>query len=428
MANTTADKLALAIQSKEKIRAAIEEMGGTFDSEADAGKLSAFDAAVRSIPTGGADMTESLDAATPANIKPGFLRIVKAPMTDALTGTALNDRNGNPLYTYSLHVWTIDEANPNGHFVAATGAYNAKDVYFDDDLLTTSAIGNITLSNGQATIAAKGKNLPQVFETIFVKEVKTGLKTKNPYVKTNISSTEWVQIGSEAASKDVTITFYDGTYKYGPTPGCTATAYYFNDVSNENNPTKTITGDFSKKGYTTVAVKASYSAAAKSPISNTGNVIESEKFGAGTAYAENKSTALSVNVYGCYVPLFWGFKDSSEALATPAEITASDITSLGNSITGAIAYTGAAGEDTTSDKYAYRTALTAPKPFQQLFYAVPSGGKQLTEVVDKNGLPLTVNQTSAVEVTLGSAKQNYIVYYVALDANYDTLDLILTWA
>nr|DAP41131.1 MAG TPA: hypothetical protein [Caudoviricetes sp.] len=50
------------------------------------------------------------------------------------------------------------------------GNYNAENVYFDEDLMTTSAIGNITLSNGQATIPAVGKNLKEVFQTIFVKE------------------------------------------------------------------------------------------------------------------------------------------------------------------------------------------------------------------------------------------------------------------
>jgi hypothetical protein len=39
------------------------------------------------------------------------------------------------------------------------GNYNAENVYFDEDLITTSAVGNITLTNGSATIAAAGKNL-----------------------------------------------------------------------------------------------------------------------------------------------------------------------------------------------------------------------------------------------------------------------------
>lgn len=72
-------------------------------------------------------------------------------------------------YEYTAYVY-------NGiSWCAMDGNYNAENVYFDKDLVTTSAIGNITLTNGQATIAAAGKNLKQVFDTIFVKE-------KNPSV------------------------------------------------------------------------------------------------------------------------------------------------------------------------------------------------------------------------------------------------------
>jgi len=52
---------------------------------------------------------------------------------------------------------TIDEVDP-------------EKVIFSEDLTTTSAIGNIKLTNGQATIPAAGKNLVEVWNTIFVKE------------------------------------------------------------------------------------------------------------------------------------------------------------------------------------------------------------------------------------------------------------------
>ena len=47
------------------------------------------------------------------------------------------------------------------------GNYNAENVYFDEDLMTTTAVGVIKLTNGQATIPAAGKNLKEVFNTIF---------------------------------------------------------------------------------------------------------------------------------------------------------------------------------------------------------------------------------------------------------------------
>jgi hypothetical protein len=429
MANTTADKLAMAIASKEEIKTAIVDMGGEFQSEADKDKLSAFGEAIRSIPTGGADMVESLDAATPGNIKPGFLRIVKAEMKDA-DGNAVQ-KDGVTLYTYSLYIWQIDESYPQGHFVAAHGAYDAKSVYFSDNLMTTTNIGNITTSNGQATISAKGKNLEEVFTTIFVKEDTSGLKKTNPSVSSNISSPTWVQIGSGEASQDVTITFKDGAYKYGPNPpGCAATAYYFDGVESktaegEMLATKTIAGDFSEKKYTSVKIKASYSAATQSPKSNTGNVYDGQKFAAST------TSEATVNVYGCYVPLYYGFKTPAAALSAPGSITATEIQALGNTISNKTAYDGSIGKDSADGKttYAFKEALKAPEAFQQLFYAVPTCfTKQLTKIMDSNNLPLTVQTTGTVEVTLGTAKQNYKVYYVALDAAYNTLDLTLTWA
>ena len=60
-------------------------------------------------------------------------------------------------YSYKAYVY-------NGTaWAAMDGNYNAESVYFDEDLVTTSAIGNITLTNGQATIPSTGKNLKEVF-------------------------------------------------------------------------------------------------------------------------------------------------------------------------------------------------------------------------------------------------------------------------
>jgi hypothetical protein len=53
---------------------------------------------------------------------------------------------------------------------AMDGNYDAENVYFSEDLITTTAVGNIELTDGQAVIAAAGKKLKQVFETIFVQE------------------------------------------------------------------------------------------------------------------------------------------------------------------------------------------------------------------------------------------------------------------
>jgi hypothetical protein len=81
----------------------------------------------------------------------------------------IKDSLGNDKWQYTTYVFDDDTWH------ITSGDYNAENVYFTEDLITTSAIGNITLVDGQATIAAAGKNLKEVFNTIFVKE-------KNPEV------------------------------------------------------------------------------------------------------------------------------------------------------------------------------------------------------------------------------------------------------
>jgi hypothetical protein len=47
-----------------------------------------------------------------------------------------------------------------GKWVAMDGNYDAENVYFKEDILVTTKVGTIqTLTNGQATLAAKGKNV-----------------------------------------------------------------------------------------------------------------------------------------------------------------------------------------------------------------------------------------------------------------------------
>jgi hypothetical protein len=59
-------------------------------------------------------------------------------------------------YSYTSYVYS------RGVWAAMDGNYSAENVYFDEDLVSTYAIGNITLTNGQGTVAAMGKNLKEV--------------------------------------------------------------------------------------------------------------------------------------------------------------------------------------------------------------------------------------------------------------------------
>lgn len=153
---------------------------------------------------------------------------------------------------------------------ALDGNYNAENVYFDKNLLTTSAIGNITLSNGQATIPAQGKNLKQVFDTIFVAEKNPS--TTQPSVSVSLPQAKAYEVGMKV-TPSYTATLNAGSYTYGPPTGITATSWTISDT-NSNNATSN-TGSFSEitiedgTNYKITAV-AQYENGAI-PVTNTGN-------------------------------------------------------------------------------------------------------------------------------------------------------------
>lgn len=153
---------------------------------------------------------------------------------------------------------------------ALSGNYNAENVYFDKDLLTTSAIGNIILSNGQATIPAQGKNLKQVFDTIFVAEKNPS--TTQPSVSVSLPQAKAYEVGTKV-TPSYTATLNAGSYTYGPATGITATSWAISDT-NSNSATSN-TGSFSEitiedgTNYKITAV-AQYEDGAI-PVTNTGN-------------------------------------------------------------------------------------------------------------------------------------------------------------
>lgn len=69
------------------------------------------------------------------------------------------DKYQHTAYIYNGTAWA-----------AMDGNYNAENVYFDEDIMITTNVGNITTTNGSANIPAAGKNIKQVFEALWTKE------------------------------------------------------------------------------------------------------------------------------------------------------------------------------------------------------------------------------------------------------------------
>lgn len=132
------------------------------------------------------------------------------------------DENGNTLdlpegrttpYTYErLKIGDGKNLVKDLPFYAAS----ADDVYFDggeDGLVTTKAIGHITLTDGMATLVEPNerKSLKELWDMIFVGADDDGIS--NPYISVSVSGGEQ-EVGTKITPK-ISISTNPGKYKYG---------------------------------------------------------------------------------------------------------------------------------------------------------------------------------------------------------------------
>lgn len=285
-------------------------------------------------------------------------------------------------YQYTAYVY-------NGiSWCAMDGNYNAENVYFDKDLVTTSAVGNITLTNGQATIAAAGKNLKQVFDTIFVKEKNPSVT--QPSVEVSLAGAGAKEVGTKVTPSYST-TFNGGKYEFGPATGCNPTSWSVTD-SDGSAPLTTATGKFAE---ITVADDTNYKVNATVnysegaiPVTNVGNEYTSGKIAAGS------KSATSSAITG-YRNSFYG------TLTEKGELTSDIIRSLGKS-------NKALTNGNTFD-------ITIPVGAMRVVFAYPATLKDVTSVKDVNGLNAEISgaftkSTLSVEGLNNFQGINYKVY------------------
>ena len=293
------------------------------------------------IPVENQSHADAITAAVGQNaLVAGDIAIVK----DVISG----DKYQYTAYVYNGTAW-----------VAMDGNYNAENVYFDKDLVTTSAVGNITLTNGQATIAATGKNLKQVFDTIFVKE-------KNPSITQPSVSVSLAGAGAKEVGTKVTpsynASFNSGKYEFGPATGCSITSWSVTDTNNAE-PLNTATGSFAE---ITVADDTNYKVTATGnfsegviPVTNVGNEYAAGKIAAGS------KSATSSAITG-YRNSFYG------TLTEKGELTSDIIRSLGKSNKAL----------TNGNTF----GITIPVGAMRVVFAYPATLRDVTSVKDVNGL------------------------------------------
>ena len=285
-------------------------------------------------------------------------------------------------YEYTAYVY-------NGiSWCAMDGNYNAENIYFDKDLVTTSAIGNITLSNGQATIAAAGKNLKQVFDTIFVKEKNPSIT--QPSVSVSLQGAGAKEVGTKVIPS-YTATFNAGKYEFGPATGCSITSWSVTD-SNGSEAQSTAIGNFAEitveddTNYKVIAT-GNYSEGAI-PKTNVGNDYPSGKIAVGSKSANSSAiTGYRNSFYG--------------TLTEKGELTSDIIRSLRKS-------NQALTNGSTFD-------ITIPVGAKRVVFAYPATLRDVTSVKDVNGLNAEISgaftkSTLSVEGLNNFQGINYKVY------------------
>lgn len=219
----------------------------------------------------------------------------------------------------------------DGSWKAMDGNYRADNVYFDDDITYTVAIGTLSKPSGSAKFAAKGKNVEQVLSSLMAQEVNPS--KSNPAV--SFSSTTGLGTFEIGTTKDLTynVALSAGGYTYGPATGITAQTWEVSCTGVSEKLTSSL-GTFhnvvAEATAKKITAKATYNDGAI-PVTNLGNPYPDGQIKAGSA-SKDSSTLIGVRY------MFWG------PMTTDGTIDSAAVRALGHNkatATGTLATFGA---------------------------------------------------------------------------------------
>ena len=281
----------------------------------------------------------------------------------------------------------------DGSWKAVDGHYRADNVYFDDDITYTVAIGTLSKPSGSAKFAAKGKNVEQVLSSLMAQEANPS--KSNPAVSFN--STTGLGTFEIGTTKDLTynVALSAGGYTYGPATGITAQTWEVSCTGVSEKLTSSL-GTFenvvAEATAKKITAKATYNDGAI-PVTNLGNPYPEGQIKAGSA-SKDSSTLLGVRY------MFWG------PMTTDGTIDSAAVRALGHNkatANGTLATFGAGAGAV------------------KVVVAVPSD-KKITKVLMPSALnadvtALFVKQSSTVQVNgannYAAAAYNIYVYQPA---------------
>lgn len=203
----------------------------------------------------------------------------------------------------------------DGEWKAMDGNYRADNVYFDDDITYTVAIGTLAKPSGSAKFAAKGKNVEQVLSSLMAQEANPS--KFNPAVSFSAQGGFGTfEIGTK---KNLTYTaaLSTGSYTYGPATGITAQTWEVS-CTGVTGTKSTATGTFenvvAEATAKKITAKATYNEGTI-PVTNLGNPYPAGKIVAGTA-SKDSSELKGVRY------MFWGPMTDADMALNSANIRA----------------------------------------------------------------------------------------------------------
>ena len=203
----------------------------------------------------------------------------------------------------------------DGEWKAMDGNYRADNVYFDDDITYTVAIGTLAKPSGSAKFAAKGKNVEQVLSSLMAQEANPS--KSNPAVSFSAQGGFGTfEIGTK---KNLTYTaaLSTGSYTYGPATGITAQTWEVSCTSvtgTKSNATGTFENVVAEATAKKITAKATYNEGTV-PVTNLGNPYPAGKIVAGTA-SKDSSELKGVRY------MFWGPMTDADMALNSANIRA----------------------------------------------------------------------------------------------------------
>ena len=196
-------------------------------------------------------------------------------------------------YSYTAYVYG------NNAWKAMDGNYSADNVYFENDITYTTAVGTLKPgASGSGTLSASGKSVSSVLSSILAKEENP--TTTQPSATISLPAAKGYEIGT-SVTPAYTATFNAGSYKYGPATGVTVTSWEISDTA--GNSATTASGNLPA---VIVAADTHYKVTAKAnfgdgaiPKTNLGNDYAAGQIKAGS------TSATSGEIYG-YRNTFYG--------------------------------------------------------------------------------------------------------------------------